>query len=65
MSRARKLDPEWTVPCPTCGVAAGEPCRSKHAIRLHQSRREALRQLERRADRLLREGSPARVALET
>ena len=46
-------DPALTVPCPTCRVGAGQPCRSRRAITLHQSRREALADLGVQADQLL------------
>jgi len=31
-----------TVPCPTCHVKAGQPCRSYRAVAIHQARRQAL-----------------------
>ena len=52
MSKAT-LDPALTVPCPTCYVAAGQSCRSRHAITLHKSRREALAELGVQADEIL------------
>jgi hypothetical protein len=47
------LDPALNVPCPTCHVKAGEPCRSRRAITLHQGRRQALADLTAQADGLL------------
>lgn len=52
------LDPALTVPCPTCYVKKGEPCRSRHAVTLHQSRRAALADLGRQADSLLAADRP-------
>lgn len=49
----KALDAALTVPCPTCRVRAGEPCRSRHAVTLHQSRRRALADLDAQAARLL------------
>jgi hypothetical protein len=50
------LDPALNVPCPTCRVKAGEPCRSRRAISLHQGRREALADLSVQARQLLAAG---------
>src|SRR5580704_8787284 len=47
------LDAALNVPCPTCRVQAGQPCRSRRAISLHQGRREALTELDGQADRIL------------
>jgi len=47
------LEPALNVPCPTCRVKAGQPCRSRRAISLHQARREALTDLGGQAGRLL------------
>ena len=47
------LDPALTVPCPTCHVSSGQPCRSRRAISLHQARRQALADLGGRAGQLL------------
>ena len=47
------IDPALNVPCPTCRVGAGQPCRSRRAISLHQSRRQALAELGVQAGQLL------------
>lgn len=47
------IDPALNVPCPTCYVKTGEPCRSRHAVTLHQSRRQSLEDLGVQADDLL------------
>ena len=47
------LDPALTVPCPTCRVGSGQPCRSRRAISLHQARRQALADLGGQAAQLL------------
>jgi hypothetical protein len=47
------IDPALNVPCPTCRVKAGQPCRSRRAISLHQARRQALADLGTQADGLL------------
>lgn len=47
------LDAALTVPCPTCYVPAGQSCRSRHAVSLHKSRREALEALGVQADVIL------------
>jgi len=52
---AKTLDAELNVPCPTCRVKAGQPCRSRRAISLHQARRQALADLGAQAGRLLAE----------
>jgi hypothetical protein len=54
-----QIDPALNVPCPTCLVPAGKPCRSHNAIPVHQARRVALKDLERQADRILRRGGRA------
>ena len=51
--RMTDLDAALNVPCPTCHVGAGQPCRSRRAISLHQGRREALADLGVQAERLL------------
>jgi len=48
-----KLDPALNVPCPTCRVGAGQPCRSRRAISMHQARRAALADLSAQAGQLL------------
>ncbi len=53
MTSATALDAALNVPCPTCYVKAGQACRSRHAISLHQARREALADLGAQADQLL------------
>lgn len=53
MSRATTLDAALTVPCPTCYVPAGQSCRSRHAVTLHQTRRMALADLGVQADEIL------------
>ena len=50
------LDPALNVPCPTCRVEAGQPCRSRRAISIHQGRREALADLSGQAGQLLGAG---------
>jgi len=50
---AKTLDAELNVPCPTCRVKAGQPCRSRRAISLHQARRQALTDLGGQAGRIL------------
>jgi len=50
------LDPALTVPCPTCRVGSGQPCRSRRAVSLHQARREALADLGTQAGQLLSAG---------
>jgi hypothetical protein len=47
------LDPALNVPCPTCRVRAGQPCRSRRAISIHQGRRQALADLSAQAGQLL------------
>ena len=47
------IDPAFNVPCPTCHVKAGQPCRSRRAITIHQARREALADLSVQAGQLL------------
>ena len=47
------IDPALNVPCPTCRAGAGQPCRSRRAISLHQGRREALADLGGQAGGLL------------
>jgi len=47
------IDPALNVPCPTCRVGAGKPCRSRHAVSIHRARREALADLGVQAGRLL------------
>lgn len=54
------LEPALTVGCPTCFVKPGEPCRSRHAVSLHQSRRQALADLGVQADQLLALSQPER-----
>lgn len=51
--RMTSLDPALTVPCPTCYVPAGQSCRSRHAVTLHQSRRQALADLGVQVDEIL------------
>jgi hypothetical protein len=48
-----KLDPALNVPCPTCHVKAGQPCRSRRAISIHRDRRGALADLSAQAAQLL------------
>ena len=50
------LDPALNVPCPTCRVGAGQSCRSRRAVSLHQARREALADLGGQAGQLLSAG---------
>ena len=47
------LDAALNVSCPTCHAKAGQPCRSRRAISIHQGRREALADLGTQASRLL------------
>lgn len=49
------IDPALNVPCPTCRVPAHQPCISRHAISLHQARREALADLSKQATSLLKQ----------
>lgn len=53
VSAMPSLDAALTVPCPTCHVPAGQSCRSRHAVTLHQSRRQALADLGVQADEIL------------
>ncbi len=53
MPGSMSLDVALTVPCPTCYVPAGQSCRSRHAVTLHQSRRQALAELGVQADEIL------------
>lgn len=48
------IGPALNVPCPTCRAGAGQPCRSRRAISLHQGRRQALADLGGQADQMLR-----------
>jgi hypothetical protein len=57
----KALDPALNVPCPTCYVRAGEPCRSRHAIPMHKSRREALADLSAQAGQILAANRPEPV----
>ena len=52
------VDPALNVPCPTCHVGAGQPCRSRRAISLHQARREALADLGGQAGQVLSASQP-------
>ena len=54
----KALDPALNVPCPTCRVKAGQPCRSRRAISLHQSRRQALADLGVQAGQLAAKPEP-------
>jgi len=57
------IDPALNVACPTCHVRAGQPCRSHHAVSIHQARRAALAVLGRQADQMLAaHREPARPA---
>ena len=49
-------DPALTVPCPTCGAARNQPCRSRHAVPIHAARRRKLAGLENAATRIIRQG---------
>jgi len=51
-----KIDPALNVDCPECGVRAGQPCISYRAVSIHWARKQALANLERQADRILRRG---------
>ena len=37
-----KTSPALTVPCPTCHVGPGKPCRSYRDIAIHSARRQVL-----------------------
>jgi hypothetical protein len=47
------LEAAFNVPCPVCYAGIWKPCISRHAVRVHQGRRDALADLEKRADELL------------
>ena len=57
----KALDPALSVPCPTCRVKAGRPCRSRRAISLHAGRREALADLGAQAGQILGANRPEPV----
>ena len=57
----KRIDPELTVACPECRAPKGSPCISRHAVRIHQARRSALRDLERQADQILRRSKGGRL----
>ena len=50
------IEEALTIECPLCHAGRGEYCTSKHAISIHQARRDKLRGLEAEATRLIRRG---------